>query len=76
MSATQPDYDALAGWAESAKPTVKPGTKRTRGTPADHAALRATLEAGAQSPEEKAMLARATAERKGLSALVHDAVRG
>ena len=53
----QTDYDALAAWAESDEPTVRPGTKMVRGTPEGHAALRAMLEEGAETEEEKALLA-------------------
>lgn len=51
MSATpETNYDALAAWAESDEPTVQSGTKMVRGTPEGHAALRAMIEAGAETP--------------------------
>ncbi|PFG33037.1 hypothetical protein [Sanguibacter antarcticus] len=60
------DYDALAAWAQSDEPTIQPGTKMIRGTAADHDALRAMLEAGAETEEEKALLARARRGRPSL----------
>lgn len=60
------DGDGLAAWAESDEPTVQPGTRMVRGTPEGHAALRAMLEEGAKTEEEKALLANARRGRPSL----------
>lgn len=62
----EPDFEALAEWAESDEPTIRPGAAMHRGTPERHAAMLALLEAAAETPGEKALIDRARRGRPPL----------
>jgi hypothetical protein len=61
-------YDELARWAESDAPDIRADAVVRRGTPENHAAVRAMLEDAAESPAEVALLERSSGGRPSLHA--------
>lgn len=75
-SKTQNDYDALAAWAESDAPRVRPDAVIERGSDAGHAEVAAMLRDAAESPAEVAEVERAIERTAGRPSLAATSPKG